>query len=272
MLPAIIHYRLPLLDEQIHITQIGSGKQLMFAFHGYGLQASVFEQYRDVLSAYTIIAVDLPFHGNTNWKSESITMSHLSVLIKHYMVLLNVQQYALMGYSLGGKICMNIVQHFPTEVAKLILLAPDGLTHNRLFDFATYNERGKKIFRYAVRKPKYFITTIQVLEKIKIIPERNKDFYLQQLNNRQIRLSLYKIWNSFNQLRHDIPTVIQYINYYHIPVLLIMGKRDKLIKHTIGAKFAARIKDIQFVSLAKGHQLLDQSLSPYLNAFCKNDH
>lgn len=260
-------YYLSLLDESVFVHEIGLGKQLLFAFHGYGLDGKVFEQYQDIFKDFTIIAIDLPFHGATNWKGAYLTMEHLEALIHHYCQAWQVSQYSLMGYSLGGKISMNIVQNFPKAVERLILLAPDGLEHNKLFDFATKSRSGKKLFRYAIRKPKYFISTIEVLEKIKLIPEKNKNFYLQQLNNRQIRVSLYKIWNSFNHLRHDIPLAINYINEYSIPLLLIMGKRDKLIKIDIGEAFAKRIKHIQFIMLNKGHQLLDQDIKPYLAKF-----
>ncbi len=247
-------------NETLHIYKIGTGPKVLIAFHGYGLDGSVFIPFESAFKDYTIYAPDLPFHGKSNWHAPHMSLEDIKQLIAHCTKNTPSLKINLMGYSLGGKICMNLIQHYPQEIEQVILLAPDGLEHNKVFDFATFNTNGKKLFRYAVSKPQYFISTLNVLKRIKVIPKRNHAFYVKQLSDRKVRFNLYKIWNSFSLLRHDIPTVIQKAKKYHIPIILIMGKNDRLIKINIGRQFARKIPHIHFIELDKGHKLLDETL------------
>src|SRR5215471_4700424 len=52
----------------IHLWLFGEGNRWLFCFHGFGEDGKSFEIFENVLgNDYTLAAIDLPFHGNTQW-------------------------------------------------------------------------------------------------------------------------------------------------------------------------------------------------------------
>jgi pimeloyl-ACP methyl ester carboxylesterase len=53
----------------IHYIQYGYGPGLIFCFHGYGENAVSFAIFEEILGdRFTLIAIDFPFHGKTDWQ------------------------------------------------------------------------------------------------------------------------------------------------------------------------------------------------------------
>ena len=56
-------------SSRIHYCRWGSGGRLLLCFHGYGENTDSFSLFEAVLGEeYTILAIDMPFHGLTEWK------------------------------------------------------------------------------------------------------------------------------------------------------------------------------------------------------------
>ena len=56
-------------SSTIHYNRLGHGSEWLFCFHGYGEQGSSFDLFEELLGdAYSLIAIDLPFHGQTDWQ------------------------------------------------------------------------------------------------------------------------------------------------------------------------------------------------------------
>lgn len=94
------------------------------------------------------ICLDLPGHGN----SPSITLDkpgfiQVSQLIEHTLAALNVSRFHLVGYSLGGRIALHIVQLIPDKILSVTLeschygLDCQDLRNERLQHDKQWNER-----------------------------------------------------------------------------------------------------------------------------------
>ena len=60
---------LPYRSSRLHYYCWGAGPRLLFAFHGYSESASSFALIGEAIDTpFTLIAIDLPFHGQTEWK------------------------------------------------------------------------------------------------------------------------------------------------------------------------------------------------------------
>src|ERR1035437_4038700 len=56
-------------QSTFHFHQFGNGAKLLLCFHGYGEMAGSFLFLEKSLGKeYTMIAIDFPFHGKTNWQ------------------------------------------------------------------------------------------------------------------------------------------------------------------------------------------------------------
>ena len=59
--------------SRIFYRKHGKGDHLLLAFHGYGRDSSSFDPILPTLNKkYTTIAIDLPYHGHTQWKLGSV--------------------------------------------------------------------------------------------------------------------------------------------------------------------------------------------------------
>ena len=92
------------------------------------------------------ICLDLPGHGNSpSIKLDKPGFIAVSQLIEHTLAALNVSSFHLLGYSLGGRIALHIVQLMPEQVLSVTLeschygldsqaLRDDRLENDKLWD------------------------------------------------------------------------------------------------------------------------------------------
>ena len=60
---------IPWGSSRIAYTRWGTGGKLLFCLHGYGETGAGFAFLETALGdEYTILAIDMPFHGGTDWK------------------------------------------------------------------------------------------------------------------------------------------------------------------------------------------------------------
>ena len=121
-------------DIKLHYRCIGSGKTPILAFHGFTRTSIDYELFEPFLKDdYTIYAVDLFYHGKTSFKSKnwkSFSKTELKEIFAGFLVHINVKRFEVMGYSMGGRVALFLIEQFATRIDHLYLLAPDGLKTN----------------------------------------------------------------------------------------------------------------------------------------------
>ena len=60
----------------------------------------------------------------------------------------NIEDFHVMGFSLGARLALTSFEMFPSKVKKLYLLAPDGIQDSIWFRIATGFWWGKKLFQF----------------------------------------------------------------------------------------------------------------------------
>ena len=131
MEPRQLSYR----NSTIGYCRFGSGPKTAVCFHGYGEEASVFAflaQYAG--NQYSFYAIDLPFHGKTEWDDGwDFTHKDLQQIVEIITREDNQksenkkQKITLIGFSLGGRAVLSLYQAMPERTDRIVLLAPDGL-------------------------------------------------------------------------------------------------------------------------------------------------
>lgn len=155
----------------IHVTEIGEGLPLVL-LHGGGPGASALANYRPNLPAFAgfrVILPDQPGFGRSYKPTEadladrSITEITVDAL---YQTLdaLGIDEFYLLGNSLGGAAAIAMAIAQPKRVSKLVLMAPGGGWLPMTTPLPT--EGQKEMFRYyngegpTVKKMKNFIRTM----------------------------------------------------------------------------------------------------------------
>ncbi len=171
--------------EKLHYLQWGSGSSLLLAFHGYGNTARVFNPFREYLSdKYTILSFDLPHHGESKWAADTkLTKKDLLVLVETLKITYSVDKVSLLGYSMGGRVCLSILEAMPEDVDKITLIAADGLTINLYYYFFTRTFLGKKLFEKMLERPKLFFSIADWLRRKHLINTSRYQFMTHFLDS-----------------------------------------------------------------------------------------
>lgn len=255
----------------IHIDAFGLGKQIVICFHGYGENASSFHFLENYSSPdYQFYAVDLPFHGQTKWLEESdfTTSDLLNIIlsIKHLHHETSIQKLKvnekiiLMGFSLGGRICLSAFEKNPEIFSKIILLAPDGLKMNAWYWLATQNKLGNRLFAFTMKRPNWFFKLLKVMNQVKLINRSIYKFVHNYIDDENVRLQLYQRWTGLRKIKPNLSKIKKNIKAHKTPVQLIYGKYDRIILPERGEKFCKGIEPFCKLKIIRsGHQVLHES-------------
>lgn len=256
---------LPYNSSQLHFLKAGTGSTVILCFHGYGETADYFAFLAELLppEQYTIIAVDLPFHGKTVWK-DGLTFSpddlkEITQLILERSSVTPDQKIILLGFSLGGRVALQLYQSIPALVHKLVLMAPDGLKVNSWYWLATQTKAGNNFFAFTMKKPGWFFGLLKLMNKLKLVNSSIFKFVNYYIGDPEVRLLLYSRWTSLRKIKPSLPVIKHNIRENKTAVRLVYGKHDRIILSSVGEKFKIGIEEhCTLTVISSGHQVLHE--------------
>lgn len=114
-------------DVKIAYVDEGSSEKTLIFIHGLG---SYIPAWRKVIpelkSKYRCIAIDLPGYGKSSKGLHSGNMTHYASVVHEFIEKLNIENYTLVGHSMGGQISMTYSLMYPGEMNSMVLVAPAG--------------------------------------------------------------------------------------------------------------------------------------------------
>jgi pimeloyl-ACP methyl ester carboxylesterase len=118
------------LGVNMHYQDTGPSKNpipILF-LHGFGSSLQTWDNWSEDLSKeYRVISVDLPGFGLTGEDPSGIYTDQRSVeVLEAFLKELKIAKVVLVGNSMGGKFAWQFAARYPDQVAKLVLISPDG--------------------------------------------------------------------------------------------------------------------------------------------------
>ena len=262
-------FDLPFRNSRIHCLRFGQGPRQAICFHGYGETADSFAFLENSAGhLYTFYAIDLPFHGKTDWNEGTLKLEDLKLIISDIAQpstmpagrqALNFPLSTFICYSLGGRMALSLYQIMPEEIDKLILLAPDGLKLNFWYWLATQTWAGNRLFSLTMKHPGWFFGFLKGLNKLKLTNASIFKFVNYYIGDEVVREQLYKRWTGLRRIRPDLASIKEKINKYGTRVELVYGEFDRIILSSVGEKFRKNIELHTKISLLhSGHQVLQE--------------
>lgn len=266
----------PLKNSRIHYCYWGAGRRLVFAFHGYGESAATFAFLGEVAGDdFTLVAIDLPFHGQTEWNDglffdPADLMFALQAIQAALASTQSVPDAAsspsasylpgwwFLGYSMGGRVALQLLQDSPQLVDKLVLLAPDGLKLNRWYWLATQTHSGNILFRATMRRPGWFFLLLRLGHALQLVNPSVYKFTVQYINDNRVRQELYTRWTTMRGFRPRLAVIASIIRERQLSVRLVYGSYDRIIRWESAEKFRKRgiAATCHLTLLPTGHQFL----------------
>lgn len=251
---------------RLHYLKWGRGGRLLLAFHGYGNNAAIFQAFRRYLERdFTILSFDLPHHGKSSWDEKRLLHKQdLTALLSEVMKLHSCNKVSLMGYSMGGRLCLTMAGLMPDRIDNMLLIASDGLVFNPLYYFVTRTFVGRQIFRRFLTRPERYIKLAQWLRDKKWIDPVRYRFALYYIESEADRALLLKVWPSMSLIVPDMRRLRMAIRKHRMSVFIFMGNNDRIIPVPQARRFKKGLDTVQLVILDKGHRVFDSETLPQM--------
>lgn len=254
-------------DSLLHFTTMGSGAKVLLIFHGFGQDHKVFRSLTESLThTYTIYLFDLYFHGKSEWGYGELPLEkeHWRETVQQFLRENGIEKFCLAGFSLGGKFVLATLESFPTKTEEVFLLAPDGIKTSFWYSLATYPVIFRKIFKSMIRHHGRFMAIVKGLNFLGFMDKGLLRFAEHQMNTEEKRRRVYYSWVVFRRLVFDLDQIARLINSHEIPLTLITGKYDKVIRSQNMEGLLKRLKSCRSVVVESGHNGLIEASIPYL--------
>ena len=233
----------------------GTGKPLII-LHGLMGNLSNFDYVFDHFSelGYQVIMPELPLYTMPLLKTN---VKNLSKFVKDFEKFKGLDNYILMGNSLGGHIALYHAKMNPKNVAGLVLTGSSGLYENSMGE--SYPKRGD--YEYIKKKAE------DVFYDPKIATKQVADDVFETLNNRNKLIRTIAIAKSAirHNMAQDLPNMT-------MPTCLIWGKNDTVTPPDVAEEFHRLLPNSELFWLDKcGHapmmehpEKFNQLLEPWL--------
>lgn len=225
------------LNSTIHYSLYGSGP-LLLCLHGYNHHTRSFGFLTKRLQQrYTVLAIDMPFHGFTDWKEARPFMPE-----DLHSIVLQIQPQAnkvmhMLGYSMGARLLLAYFQHYPAAVKSIALIAPDGLRMNPWYRMATRTLAGKKIFQNMMHNPAWVYRIIRTTDRFKLAKKGLTATAMYFMEHPESRMELYNRWTSLSKFRPNLNVIKKLLAKYNVPVHMLLGKTDPVVSWKDGLRF-----------------------------------
>lgn len=240
----------------------GDGPRVLFAFHGFDNDAEDLKVFEPALSPlYRIISVNLFFHGSSHSEHDPVEArfdaGELKKLFDRLLERMKVNRFSLLGFSLGGRVCLELIDSYAERIDRVFLLAADGLRISPWYRFLTRHPIGHRWFKRATVDPGLFLKLATIFRKVGLVGEKQYKFAWSYFNTPEKRRKVYDVWMIFRWLLPDRTSICQRIMDEEVPVDLIFGRRDSVIPEMHAKAWKRILKDRCRVHVTEdGHNLL----------------
>ena len=255
-------------SSTIHYKYTKAGSKLLICWHGYDESSASFAFLEQQLPEFSLLCIDLPHHGCTEWNENSpITIQHLIEIINEVRsrVFPGINTYSLLGFSLGGRLALTVFQTVPEAVDNIVLLAPDGINTNFWHWFSTRTIVGKRIFRFSISNPWWIFSLLKIGNRLGMINQSVYKFTRYYLQDKRSREFLYKRWICMRKINPDRKLIKQAAMHQQIVLKLVYGEYDRIIKHERAQDFCRELNsNCKLHVLSCGHQVLQEKNAVFI--------
>jgi len=210
----------------------GSGSKGLICFHGFGRNATDFMAL-NLSSDLKIISINLPFHSESKFLEKDLEKTFRKEDLRYCVSKLieneKIESTFIVGYSLGAKAALCLIESNTIKVNGAVLFAPDGFKSNPWYWFASQTKIGESLNKMSIRKPWIFNAFLKLSKTVGFASERQLKFAEEQMYTIEKRELVYNIWRAHRKLKANLNEISSRIKLEHIPLKIVLGKFDKII-------------------------------------------
>lgn len=216
---------------------------------------------------YTLYCFDLFLHGQSSSPSEKapLTVRQWCEIVRHFLDTHTITDFSLMGYSMGGRFALTLVECFAERIRRVILMAPDGIRSSSWYQFASATVVGNYLLRMTVAYPRPFFMALHWAHRWGWVQKSILKFVEGYMNTREKRWLVYRRWTALRHITPDLSTVIQQVNAQNISVEIYLGQYDKIVKEKQVVELHKKLINSQLHHLSCGHNHLINKVAQHFS-------
>lgn len=210
---------------------------------------------------YTVVAIDLPFHGQTEWSKETFTKDDLLGIIRQIVDREGKIRFCLMGFSFGGRLSQAMLPELAGQLDKLYLFSPDGVKTKGMTMAVHTPVWVRRLLLRILRKPDWFISLVQAGRKVGLVPPLIHHFMTNNLNRPERLQRTFGCWlatDSFYLRRRDIRAVLEKTA---LPTDVYIGLHDRFLHQKELKKLYEGLPNVRVFWLEDGHRIVGEGLA-----------
>jgi 2-succinyl-6-hydroxy-2,4-cyclohexadiene-1-carboxylate synthase len=232
------------------------GSPPIVLLHGFTGSKQSFRALRRALRMHhRVISFDLPWHGGTtiSVSEESFSIGRCAAALVEVLDKLGVSRFALLGYSMGGRVALALAVAYPERVVRLILeSASAGL--KSVAQRAARLKSDRALAAFAERSGiEAFVRRWEAMALFASLAELPAPVRAQ-LRRARLKCSARALAACLRTMSVGAQPYLQdTLSMLHVPVLIVVGSRDRKFR-TIGRKLARAITGAQLAIIdGAGH-------------------
>ena len=249
------------ISPELFFNRIGKGSKKLLFFHGFGQDHAVFTSLAEAVGdEYTSYVFDLYFHGRSSTWGEvnenPLEKSEWKKIIGNILNENAIDNFSLVGYSLGAKFVFATLESYPERIKHVILVAPDGIKTSTWYSLATYPVIMRKFFKSMIGRHSRFLAIARALGRLQMMDKGLIKFAELQMNTEEKRKRVYYSWVVFRRLNFDMNHIASLLNRHSIKTDIVVGKYDKVIRPENMDKLLRHVPKNRLITLDTGHNNL----------------
>lgn len=236
------------LYHEVHGSE---GEQDVVLLHGWSLNLRVWDGLvRELAPRFRVITIDLPGHGRSDWDPRATTPAAQAWRVHETLAPLTVR-YALLGWSLGGQLALDLAAALPAGIERLALIAttprflagpnwrcgtPRPLLARLAHRLHAEGERAVSDFLALQARGSAPHTAARVVAKLRAALSAHGGARPEALMSGLVRLR-------DGDLRPTLPSV-------RVPALVMAGQRDRIIRPAASRALAAALPRARYIEVA----------------------
>ncbi|MDH4310243.1 MAG: pimeloyl-ACP methyl ester esterase BioH [Gammaproteobacteria bacterium] len=237
------------MSPALHVEVRGDGPDVVL-LHGWALHGGMWGPWIEELARRARLhCIDLPGHGRSAWPAGASTLRDLARAVSPHVP----NGAAVLGWSLGGMVALELARSRPGDLAALVLIAttpcflarddwPAGMNPGVLDGFAAglAGDYRRTLSNFLALQTWGDENATQALRSLRTSLDAHGEPDSQAL---AAGLEILRTAD----LRDDLATIA-------IPTLVIAGEHDRITPVAAGRELAARLPSARFVEVPKaGH-------------------
>ncbi len=244
---------------QLHYRRLGNGPETLLAFHGIGQTgAACYTSFAEELGdRYSIIAFDLPFHGETKGHNRSgdfpMTPAHWKDFLDDFLTNTGIDRFSIAGFSLGGRFALVTFQLFPERINTMYLMAPDGIRIHPLYRLTTQTAAGRRLLHWSLQRPGCLFKIAGWGQQAGVLAPSVVRVVRHLLETPEKAQQVYASWVNFRLMKPDRSALATAIETAPQKVWLLIGAYDRMIGEKTVKAVVKGLPQGNFQCLPYGH-------------------